>query len=1112
MLRSLFNKSKEYNYLLEEVKNNNFPIANFGFNENSFVLQSLALFQELGSAFILVENDSLAKEIYDKISELEDNVALLRTREISFYTEYSHSYQIETERLESLYSAMELDNYILVASISSILATMPDPKDFLNARFDINVGEEYDFSELTAKLVEFGYDRMDIVEAKGQFLIKGGIIDIFPVLYDKPIRLDFFGDELYKIKEFDVASQISDRELESVKIRACASSFKDKISLDDNDKFTVFDYVKNFNILTFSLNRQILRAEEIYEEYLIRLKEEILENRANSEDKNLMLSFDDVVDRLKNSRLISFTRLKSNIKEIDPKVYIDCSINDLPKYFSDLEQFIKDVKSWQTYDYLSIIAYSSDFQKNRISELFDENDIFYAELENFDVLSRSDSKGKVFFIDAPYIGGFIDNSNKIAFVTPFELYQKKSVKKKRKLKKREKIKAFSEIELGDYVVHESYGIGRYAGIFLKDFAGEEKDMIKIEYKNDEVLFIPVESLNTLHKYIGKDKGRVELHSLSSKKWQRQKAKAKESVDKIAKDLVELYAKRREQKGYAFPPDDVWQNEFEESFPYTETAGQMQASYEIKEDMQKPYPMERLLCGDVGYGKTEVALRGIFKCISNGKQACVLVPTTILAEQHFISMSSRLKDYPLEIAVLSRFKTKKEQKEILERLKTGVVDLIIGTHRLLSKDVVFKDLGLLVVDEEQRFGVSHKEKIKELKVNVDSLSMSATPIPRTLNMSLIGVKDLSIIEDPPEDRFPIQTYVMEYNSSVLKEVLRREVSRGGQVYYVHNRVDDLARIFKNLSELMPDLSFAIAHGKMSETALEDVILAFMDGEYDVLISTSIIETGLDIPNVNTIVIDDCDRYGLSQLYQLRGRVGRSNRLGYAYLFYDENKVLTEISEKRLKAIKEFSSLGSGYKLSMKDLELRGSGNIFGKAQSGHISEIGYEMYAKLLEETIEGLKGKKEVSHSDCKVEFNCSAYISEDYIDDYRFRIEMYKRISMIEDVDERREIVDEMTDRFGSVPIETSHLTYVALIRKMASSLGFNLVKQDGKKINLYYSMDNDLDLKQVYDILSQVNESEVKFVAGEKPYFSLDYQTEDIFVMDLMEYTVDFLGVANE
>lgn len=1112
MLSSLFQKSESYHQILDRIRSGAFPIDVFGFNENAFILHSIALNEEVKSLMLLVETDSMAKEIFDKLSESVDHVGLLRTREISFYREYSHSYQIETERLETVFAACESERFIVVASVSSLMTVMPDPAGFLNLRIQLKRGDYYDLSDLERRFVEMGYERMDIVESKGQFSVKGGIIDIFPILYEKPLRLDFFGDELYQIKVFDVASQTSDEEVETIDIRACAESFKDKIPLEKGSRFTMFDYLERFKILAYGLPRQLQRVGEIYEEYLSRLKEDILEGRADAKYQNLMLDEDTMAEELKGSSLIMFSALQSSYPELEPKCSVAYDLSEAPKYFADFKLLPKDLKMWKDQGYAVLISYASEFQKKRLTEILSEASLAYTILDHIRDLERQNLSSKIFLIDLPIVGGFINEEQKTVLITPSELYQKKNIRKKKANHTRKKIKAFTEIEIGDYVVHESYGIGRYAGIFLKDFAGEEKDMIKIEYSGDEVLFIPVESLDTLHKYLGKDSKKVELHSLSSKKWQKQKAKAKASVDKIAEELVELYAKRREEKGHAFPPDDVWQREFEEMFPYTETPGQMQASYEIKQDMEKPYPMERLLCGDVGYGKTEVALRAIFKCVTNGKQACVLVPTTILAEQHFLSMSNRLEKYPLEVAVLSRFKSKVEQKAILERVRSGMVDLLIGTHRILSDDVEFKNLGLLVVDEEQRFGVAHKEKIKRLKLNVDSLSMTATPIPRTLNMSLMGIKDLSVIEDPPEDRFPIQTYVMEYHAGVIKEVIQRELSRGGQVYYVHNRVDDLPAIQKTLSELMPDTKFSMAHAKMSEHRLEDTLLGFMNGESDVLISTSIIETGLDIPNVNTIIIDDCDRYGLSQLYQLRGRVGRSNRLAYAYLFYAKEKVLSELSEKRLKAIKEFSSLGSGFKLSMRDLELRGSGNIFGKAQSGHISEIGYEMYAKLLEETVDALKGKHARKRVESKIEYNCSAYISESYIRDFRFRIEMYKRISSISSPEERNAIINEMADRFGSVPIETLHLTYIALMRQMASLAGFSLIRREHARVKLYYATENELDLKLVYDILSQVNQSEVKFVAEAKPYFCLDYDTGDVLVLDMMEYTVDFLAIVLE
>ncbi len=1145
-MNRLFQESKEYRSLKGLAKTNTFPIAAFGFNKNAFILHSIAIAQDLGSTVIVVETDTEAKELYDSINSIYPKVGLFRTLELSFFDEYSHSKHIEIERLETLFSSWEEDKYIIISSLSSMMLAMASPESFMILDFELVRGEYYDFDEITSKLVRLGYERMDIVEAKGQFSIKGGLIDVFPLMYDSPIRLDFFGDELYTIKTFDIASQLSSGELDRVRIRPsresllgledysykvpeikklienCAYDIKPiykkvleqlegelqvsyptkllPFAKEKNSSF--FDYISEFNVLMMSFNRLMDSAHDICTATEARVKEDILSCRMLPEQSSIYLSFKDFFEGITTSKFISFKSLNTRLKDLKPKAIIDYHFMDVSKYYGDLTSFGYDVSRWINTGYSIVICVDGEVQTSSVKSALEDAGVGFLLTDELEI-----NKGGVSITSFPILNGFMTDSFKVVLLTPSELFGKKSIKKRKPSSKSKKIKAFSEIEVGDYVVHESYGIGRYLGIFLKNVDGEERDMIKIEYSGDSMLYVPVERLETLHKYLGKGVQNVTLHSLSSKKWSRQRERAKKAVEEVADELIDLYAKRMKTKGHAFPEDDLWQAEFEEMFPYKETEGQLISAQEIKEDMQKPHPMERLLCGDVGYGKTEVALRAIFKAVTSGKQACVLVPTTILAEQHYISMSHRLSFYPIEVAVLSRFKSKKEQAEIVKRLKTGEVDLVIGTHRLLSKDVEFKDLGLLVIDEEQRFGVRHKEKIKDLKINIDSLTMTATPIPRTLNMSLIGVKDLSLIEDPPDDRFPIQTYVMEDDDAILKESISREVSRNGQVYYVHNRVKDILSIADRLRRLCPDVRVCVAHGQLGERELESVLLDFMNGEYDVMVTTTIIETGVDIPNVNTIIINNCDQFGLSQLYQLRGRVGRSNRLAYAYLLFPRNKVLSEQSEKRLQAIKEFTSLGSGFKLSIRDLEIRGSGNVFGMAQSGHIEAIGYEMYAKLLEEALNTLKGKTVSKSSDCKVEFKVSAYISEKYIQDYRFRLEMYKKISAIRSIGDREEVVSEMNDRFGDLPIEALNLTHVSLIRSMAVNAGFSLVRQDDKVVKFYYSNDVELDLKLIYDILARNAADEVRFVAEEEPYFEMHCPYDDFLPIDLMEMAENLL-----
>ena len=638
-------------------------------------------------------------------------------------------------------------------------------------------------------------------------------------------------------------------------------------------------------------------------------------------------------------------------------------------------------------------------------------------------------------------------------------HKKKSKRKKAFKDKGQKIRSFSDIKKGDYVVHENHGIGKFTGIEQLKVQGEKKDYIKIKYAGNDILYIPVEQMDLVQKYVGGDGTSPKINKLSGGEWKNTKAKAKAAVAVLAKDLIDLYAQRKMEKGYPFGKDTVWQKQFEDSFPYEETQDQLGAAEEIKSDMEKPFPMDRLLCGDVGFGKTEVAARAIFKCIDCGKQAAVLVPTTILANQHFYTLKERFAGFPFNIEMLSRFRSEAQQKEIEEKLKNGEIDLIIGTHRLLGKNVQFKDLGLLVVDEEQRFGVEHKEQIKKLKKNVDVLTLSATPIPRTLNMSLTGIKDMSLIEEPPEERYPVQTYVMEQDDSLISDIIEREMGRGWQVYVVFIRVKGIHQIADRIQQLVPEARIAVGHGQMNESLLEDTMIGFINGEQDVLISTTIIESGIDITNANTMIIMDADRYGLSQLYQLRGRVGRSNRQAYAYLMYQRDKVLTETAEKRLRAIREFTEFGAGFKVAMRDLEIRGAGNMLGAEQHGHIVNVGYELYCKMVDDAVRALEG--EIVNDDKEeitIDLKASAYIPESYISSESVKLQMYKKIASVRSYDDEDEIIDELLDRFGDVPQPAVNLVKISHIRYLAELMSVAEIKQDKNKVTLNFSPENPL------------------------------------------------------
>ena len=665
-------------------------------------------------------------------------------------------------------------------------------------------------------------------------------------------------------------------------------------------------------------------------------------------------------------------------------------------------------------------------------------------------LAHEEMLGKVDIRQGTLTAGMEFTDRKICYIWEGDIFggSRKSRRKKKKSPGTQ-IKSFADVQKGDYVVHESHGIGRFTGIEQLVVQGVKKDYLKVKYAGEDSLYIPVDQLGMLQKYVGGDGVTPRLNKLSGNEWKQTKAKARQAVSDMADELIRISAARMNEKGYAFSEDTVWQREFEDSFPYTETEDQLRCAEEIKEDMEKDAPMDRLLCGDVGFGKTEVAARALFKCVADGKQAAVLVPTTLLANQHYYTLKDRFEKFPFKVEMLSRFRSAAQQKQILEGLEKGSVDLLIGTHRLLSSDVRFKDLGLLVIDEEQRFGVRHKEKIKQLKSNVDVLTLSATPIPRTLHMSLSGIKDMSVIEEPPEDRYPVQTYVMEQDNFVIRDAIEKELARGGQVYVLYNRVESINRVASDIEALVPEASVIAGHGRMRESQLENVIMSFAEGEYNVLVATTIIESGTDIPNVNTMIVLDADRFGLAQLHQLRGRVGRSGRMAYAYLMYTKDKNLNEIAEKRLRAIKEFTEFGSGFKIAMKDLELRGAGNLLGTEQSGHMLNVGYELYCKMLEEAVDTAKGREMLPQAE-ETAFNLPipAVISERYIENEVLRLQMYKKIAMIENDEDEAEIIDELLDRFGDIPRDTMNLVKISKIRAMAGQLGVREINQQGYKI----------------------------------------------------------------
>ena len=916
------------------------------------------------------------------------------------------------KRLECMQALADdsLEKLIVIAPLSAVLKPVVSREKFLSSVIDLEVGMRIEPEDVKQVLVDVGYAPFSVTESAGEFTARGGIVDVFSPAHENPVRIEFFGDEIDSIRTFDAETQRSLENLKRVQIGPAT-----EIEVDEDHY--LWEYMKGGLSIVCDPNRII----EAVPEYL--------------DADNLLGIYKSECDVL-----TPFPEPIKGLEKIDKIVNVKS--RQVAAFNGQLDLFAKELQGLSKAGFeINIISSSAD-RSERIREYIDDADI----------------RGNIIYQVGNLSAGMVLDDDKKCYITETDIFPQT----RKKLPKRSKKKSadslqFSDLHNGDYVVHETHGIGRFEGIKSMTADGQTRDYLVIRYAGSDVLYIPTEQLDIIQKYIGSGGHAPSLSRLSGTSWKRARERAKKAIMEIAEDLVKLYAEREANGGYAFSEDTIWQAEFEEAFPYTETDDQLRATAEIKEDMEKPLPMDRLLCGDVGYGKTEVAARAIFKCISEGKQAAILAPTTLLVNQHYHNFIERFEGFPFEIEELSRFRSAAQAEGVVRGLKDGTVDLVIGTHRLLSQDVKFKDLGLLVVDEEQRFGVQHKEQIKKLRRDVDVLTLSATPIPRTLNMSLTGIKDISTIEEPPGERFPVQTFVTPYDEEMFKNVIERELNRGGQVYVVNNRITGINTIAEAIQRLVPTARIAVGHGRMSETTLENTMMEFISGEIDVLVATTIIENGIDIPNANTMVILNADKLGLAQLYQLRGRVGRSNRLAYAYLMYQPQKVLTEIATKRLTAIREFTEFGAGFKLAMRDLELRGAGNILGEAQSGHIEGIGYELYCKEIDRAVRLLKGENITdSRVDLNFDMPVNAVIPETYISDETLKLQAYKKVASINNELDSADITDELIDRYGEMPLEVQNLIMVSEIRAHCEAIGIDMISEQQTRILLKLAANN--------------------------------------------------------
>ncbi|SMD04368.1 transcription-repair coupling factor (superfamily II helicase) [Sporomusa malonica] len=941
------------------------------------------------------------------------------------------SVELAAKRMDVLSRMARGEKIIVLAAAEAAMQRVLPKQEFLNSRITVSSSGVVSREELISSLVGFGYERVDQVDSAGQFSVRGGIIDIFAVNRSLPLRLELFGDEVDSLREFDPTSQRSVADLALADIMPLTEP-------ESSGKPAVFaSYLPAGSCL-------ILDEPARIREQMTKIVKE------NPDIKRRVFGWTEMTAACQAYNVVYLSLLLQKIPNTQPTEIISITAKGIAPFHRQIDMLITEIKNWQDKKYnIALFMPNWDKAENIRQNLFDEGiTAIMAQTGNMPLIP-----GTVIVLAGTLSGGFELPQAKLVVLTELDIFGRQKKKRRPRVGKDQQITYFRDINLGDYVVHINHGIGKYVGVETLEVGGVHKDYLHIRYAGDDKLYVPTDQVGLLQKYIGAEGEVPRLSKMGGSDWLKVKTKAKAAVADMAKELIELYAQRQLQVGYAFGPDTPWQREFEDAFPYEETPDQLQAITEVTHDMEQPRPMDRLLCGDVGFGKTEVAIRAAFKAVMSGKQVAVLVPTTVLAQQHYQTFSARFSGFGPVVDVVSRFRSAREQKATLQKLALGQVDVLIGTHRILQSDVVFQDLGLLIVDEEQRFGVAQKEKMKKLRSNLDVLTLSATPIPRTLHMSLVGARDMSIIETPPEDRFPVQSYVVEYNEEIIREAIVRELKRGGQVYFVYNRVQTIDKVRQRLTEILPDATIKTGHGQMPEELLEQVMLDFYENRDDVLICTSIIENGLDVPNANTIIVYDADHFGLSQLYQMRGRVGRSHRMAYAYFTYRRDKVLTEVAEKRLQAIKEFAELGSGFKIAMRDLEIRGAGNILGREQHGHIVSVGFEMYCRLLDEAVEELKTGNTVSlPPDTTIELNIDAYLTGDYISDAMHKIEIYQRIAAVRQEAHLIELIDELIDRFGEPPLPVTNLLAVARIKNMARQIGVRTIAERGGWVEVVF------------------------------------------------------------
>ena len=1092
----------EYQMLLEHLDaNSTIALTGIGQINRSHIISALSLHTDR-PLVVICQDDMAAKRLQSELSAFTgENFPLLPSRDLTLYDSIVVSRGWEQKRLRQLYDLMENHTRLQIMSWESLAIRTIPPADLKKSVFKLTVGEEYNLESLTAQLTEAGYSHCSMVEGPGQFAVRGGILDVFSPALDSPFRAEFFGDELDTIGFFDVDTQRRTENINEVVLLPVGETrpslhrdgmgglcrdieqfiarqkrrktpnealistlekdlgkYKNGVQNAASDRYMALiyenfacaaDYIPTNAAVILCDHSNLKKACRTYEDEIGFALDGLLQSGAVAGELcDYTCQWEDFCQRLVNKAVLYLDSFAgAAYPEVrQPKKLMPLTAKQLPNYGGNLDTAASDLAHYQKLSFASVVMCGSRRRAELLQELLKERGVSASICIPMNTLPAA---GQIFLCEDTIPFGMEYPTIQLAVLTEGQLLSKNAPKKKAKTAtNRQKLNAFTDLVPGDLVVHENYGIGRFVAMEQIRLDGVIKDYIKIAYQGTDTLFVPATQLDMVSKYIGGgEDGNVRLSKIGTDAWQKTKQKARKAAKDMAAELIKLYAARRRQEGYAFAADSPWQLEFEDNFPYAETDDQLRCIADIKADMESPTPMDRLLCGDVGFGKTEVALRAVMKAVMDGKQVAILVPTTVLAQQHYQTILSRFSGFPVNVDILSRFRTPTQQKKTIKNLKDGLVDVIVGTHKLLQKGVEYKDLGLLIVDEEQRFGVSHKERLKEISQGVDVLTLSATPIPRTLNMALSGIRDMSTIEQPPADRYPVQTFVIEHANAVIDDAIGREIARGGQVYYLHNRVETIDQCASALKRRIPGISVAVAHGKMGEDALGDVMQSMANGDIQVLVCTTIIETGLDIPNANTLIIENADRFGLSQLHQLRGRVGRSSRHAYAYFTYRPDKALTEIAEKRLSAIRDFAEFGSGFKIAMRDLEIRGAGNLLGAEQSGHMMSVGYDMYLKLLDEAVLEERGEKP-KEPECTADLTVTANVDQSYVSRGEERMDLYRRMAAIRSQSDADDLLDEIIDRYGEPPKGVLNLIDIALLRANAKNSGIKDIRQKASEV----------------------------------------------------------------